>query len=83
MAEIGNIYGVKQERVRQIEAKALRMLRHPSRSKHLKPFLDDDFDTLAYKKSAVLTEQSKPDIEYAYCLSCNHNKFYKRRNNFV
>ena len=38
--EIGQVYGVTRERIRQIEAKALRKLRHPSRSKRLKDFLD-------------------------------------------
>ena len=40
LEEVGNIYGVTRERIRQIEAKALRKLRHPSRSKILKEFLE-------------------------------------------
>ncbi|MFR1632663.1 MAG: sigma factor-like helix-turn-helix DNA-binding protein, partial [Oscillospiraceae bacterium] len=36
----GRQFNVTRERIRQIEAKALRKLRHPSRSKHLKDFLD-------------------------------------------
>ena len=39
--EIGTQYGVSRERIRQIEAKALRKMRHPSRSKKLKDFLTD------------------------------------------
>jgi RNA polymerase sigma factor (sigma-70 family) len=38
---VGQIFGVQRERIRQIEAKALRKLRHPSRSKNLKDFLID------------------------------------------
>ena len=38
--EVGKEFNVTRERIRQIEAKALRKLRHPSRSKHLKDFLD-------------------------------------------
>ena len=38
LEEIGTKFGVTRERIRQIEAKALRKLRHPSRSKSLKDF---------------------------------------------
>ncbi len=40
LEEVGRIFSVTRERIRQIEAKALRKMRHPSRSKHLKSFLD-------------------------------------------
>lgn len=39
LEEVGRVFGVTRERIRQIEAKALRKLRHPSRSKQLKDFL--------------------------------------------
>lgn len=40
LEEVGKVFDVTRERIRQIEAKALRKLRHPSRSKKLKDFID-------------------------------------------
>lgn len=40
LEEVGKVFNVTRERIRQIEAKALRKLRHPSRSKRLKDFLE-------------------------------------------
>jgi RNA polymerase primary sigma factor len=41
LEEVGHDFEVTRERIRQIEAKALRKLRHPSRSRHLKSFVDN------------------------------------------
>lgn len=41
LEEVGKQFDVTRERIRQIEAKALRKLRHPSRSEHLRSFLDN------------------------------------------
>ncbi|MCM8795919.1 MAG: RNA polymerase sigma factor RpoD [Candidatus Omnitrophica bacterium] len=47
LEEVGNIFKVTRERVRQIEAKALKKLRHPTRSRRLRTFLDM---TLAHQR---------------------------------
>ena len=41
LEEVGKVFHVTRERIRQIEAKALRKLRQPSRSKKLRDYLDD------------------------------------------
>ncbi|MDD5542727.1 MAG: RNA polymerase sigma factor RpoD [Acidobacteriia bacterium] len=43
LEEVGHSFAVTRERIRQIEAKALRKLRHPSRSKKLRAFLDSEW----------------------------------------
>jgi RNA polymerase primary sigma factor len=40
LEEVGSVFNVTRERVRQIEAKALRKMRHPTRARELKPFID-------------------------------------------
>ena len=40
LEEVGRSFNVTRERIRQIESKALRKLRHPNRSNKLRPFLD-------------------------------------------
>jgi RNA polymerase primary sigma factor len=42
LEEVGKQFDVTRERIRQIEAKALRKMRHPSRSDKLKTFLEED-----------------------------------------
>jgi RNA polymerase primary sigma factor len=41
LEEVGNTFSVTRERIRQIEVKALRKLKHPSRSRILRSFLDN------------------------------------------
>src|SRR5262249_29159146 len=41
LEEVGQVFGVTRERIRQIEAKALRKLRHPGRSRQLRAFVAD------------------------------------------
>jgi RNA polymerase primary sigma factor len=41
LEEVGRAFAVTRERIRQIEAKALRKMRHPSRCRALKTFFDD------------------------------------------
>ncbi|MBN1549373.1 RNA polymerase sigma factor RpoD [Candidatus Babeliales bacterium] len=47
LEEVGKDFSVTRERIRQIEVKALRKLRHPSRSKKLQSFFDKEFDNIS------------------------------------
>ena len=58
---MGSIFNVTRERVRQIEAKALRKLRHPIRSRKLKAFLDHRLKVDA-KIAAMPMETKVADI---------------------
>jgi len=51
LEEIGRIYNVTRERIRQIEAKGLRKLRHPTRLRHIQGFLESE-------EPAATTEES-------------------------
>ncbi|MGO8925494.1 MAG: RNA polymerase sigma factor RpoD [Limisphaerales bacterium] len=53
LEEIGNLYSVTRERIRQIEAKALRKLRHPTRAHHLRCFLETEPEAVSSSTSAV------------------------------
>ncbi len=48
LEEVGKDFSVTRERIRQIEVKALRKLRHPSRSKKLESFFEKEFDNVAH-----------------------------------
>ena len=61
LGETASEFGVTRERIRQVEAKALRKLRHPSRSRHLKDYIDlynngDFYSILIDRKSSMSSE---------------------------
>ena len=53
LEQVGREFDVTRERIRQIEAKALRKLRHPARSKKLQGFLQEDTDVLGIKTKRI------------------------------
>ena len=59
LEEVGKDFSVTRERIRQIEVKALRKLRHPSRSKKLLSFFDKDLDNMP----DINTENDDHDID--------------------
>ena len=59
LEEIGNVFNVTKERIRQIEAKALRKLRHPNRSNKIKEFLESDFSNVDKFKALKEIEKEK------------------------
>ena len=48
LEEVGQLFGVTRERIRQVEAKALRKLRHPNRSKHLRELIEAEIGKSIY-----------------------------------
>ena len=69
LEEVGREFQVTRERIRQIEAKALRKLRHPSRSKRLKDYLDCEFPmilTERFEEKALANIKSKKDESRSY-----------------
>ena len=57
LEEISKIFGVSKTRISQIEAKALRKLRHPFRSKGLKGYLDDNTSFGENRVPTILDER--------------------------
>ena len=53
LEEVGKDFSVTRERIRQIEVKALRKLRHPSRSKRLKTFFEKEFDEMLTAEDSI------------------------------
>ena len=50
LEEVGKDFSVTRERIRQIEVKALRKLRHPSRAKKLKNFFEKELEDIAIEE---------------------------------
>lgn len=61
LEEVGKDFSVTRERIRQIEVKALRKLRHPSRSKKLRSFFDKEFDDSIVPEDDIDTDDESLD----------------------
>lgn len=62
--EVGIELGVRRDRIRQIEAKALRKFRHPTRSRRLRDYRDEDFGQIGYiKHTSERRREVKPDVD--------------------
>ena len=59
LEEVGREFNVTRERIIQIEAKALRKLRHPSRSKKLKDFLEDKYCAQARNEKCIMQNEGR------------------------
>lgn len=64
LEEVGKQFNITRERIRQIEAKALRKLRHPSRARHLRGFRDDE-DTKVGMPAGMPFETSYPTAPFS------------------
>ncbi|MBP3597303.1 MAG: hypothetical protein J6J60_07915 [Clostridia bacterium] len=83
LEEVGNIFEVTKERVRQIEAKALRKLRHPSRSKKIRDFLGCEF-AFRYSSnglSAIIRERKQNMAQKEDIISENDLNLLDHTNN--
>ena len=64
LEEVGQQFSVTRERIRQIEAKALRKLKHPSRSRKMRSFLDQELSGRAQGEDCeAIVEQRRRDRE--------------------
>ena len=61
LEEVGKDFSVTRERIRQIEVKALRKLRHPSRSKKLRTFFDKEFEDLISPEDDEIIDDESMD----------------------
>lgn len=59
LEEVGKMFDVTRERIRQIEAKALRKMRHPSRASRLQQLLSDNLSGYGFYNYGVVTEYQK------------------------
>jgi hypothetical protein len=65
LEEVGQQFSVTRERIRQIEAKALRKLKHPSRSRKLRSFLERVFRSIRWRKSERVVTRRPPHSQWA------------------
>jgi hypothetical protein len=63
LEEVGEMFGVTRERIRQIEAKALRKMRHPARSDKLKTLLFDDRKNHWYADISKQINEPPPEFD--------------------
>src|SRR5262245_52069491 len=63
LEEVGQKFGVTRERIRQIEAKALRKLRHPSRRLRLRGFLATDRENVGLLEGDAVNQREENDSE--------------------